>query len=123
MYARIGNLEILDSYTSSIELGDTVSVEAVVKNPLDWHHFYENITSIKPGSMTQFTVVTSTGERVVGVGNIVEIEKWSNKGKFGFKIKLRTGKRKSANSKRTRIQLPNETVIKRLENSIQVPAR
>ena len=123
MYARIGNLEILDSYTSNIELGDTVSVEAVVKNPLDWHHFYENITSIKPGSMTQFTVVTSTGERVVGVGNIVEIEKWSNKGKFGFKIKLRTGKRKSANSKRTRIQLPNETVIKRLENSIQVPAR
>jgi hypothetical protein len=123
MYARIGNLEILDSYASNIELGDTVSVEAVVKNPLDWHHFYENITSIKPGSMTQFTVVTSTGERVVGVGNIVEIEKWSNKGKFGFKIKLRTGKRKSATSKRTRIQLPNETMIKRLENSIQIPAR
>ena len=123
MYARIGRLEILDSYTSNIELGDTISVEAIVKNPLDWHHFYENITSIKPGIVTQFIVVTSSGERVVGVGNIVEIEKWSNKGKFGFKIKLRTSRRKSANTKRTRIKIPDETVIKRLEHSIQIPAR
>ncbi|HEY7081563.1 MAG TPA: hypothetical protein VH500_17870 [Nitrososphaeraceae archaeon] len=123
MYARIGSLEILDSYASNIELGDIVSVEAIVKNPLDWNHFYENITSIKPGIVTQFTVVTSSGERVVGVGNIVEIEKWSNKGKFGFKLKLRTSRHKSANIKRAKIHIPAETKVERLEPSIRIPAR
>jgi hypothetical protein len=123
MYVRIGNLEILDSYMSSIEIGDTVSVEALVRNPLDWHHFYENLISIKPGSTTHFTVVTRSGERVVGIGNIAEIDKWSNKGQFGFKIKLRTNKRKSARTKRA--QLPTSIGLedKTLERSLEIAAR
>ena len=43
------------------------------------------------------------GKRVVGIGNIAEIDKWSNKGQFGFKIKLRTNKRKSARTKPAQI--------------------
>ena len=123
MYARIGNLEILDSYMSSIELGDTVSVEALIRNPLDWHHFYENLASIKSGSATHFIVVTSGGERVAGIGNIAEIDKWSNKGQFGFKIKLRTNKRKSARTKRAQLQTSTGLQKKTLERSIEIAAR
>ena len=97
---------------SSIEIGDTVSVEALVRNPLDWHHFYENLTWIKPGNTTHFTVVTRSGERVVGIGNIAEIDKWSNKGQFGFKIKLRTNKRKSARTKPTNYRLHSDLKTK-----------
>ncbi len=123
MYVRIGNLEILDSYMSSIEIGDTVSVEALVRNPLDWHHFYETLTSINPGNTTHFTVVTKSGERVVGIGNVAEIDKWSNKGQFGFKIKLKTNKRKSASMKRA--QLPTSIGLedKTLEHSLEIAAR
>lgn len=123
MYVRIGNLEILDSYMSSIELGDTVSVEALIRNPLDWHHFYENLASIKLGSATHFIVVTSGGERVAGIGNIAEIDKWSNKGQFGFKIKLRTNKRKSARTKRAQLQTSTGLQKKTLEHSIEIAAR
>lgn len=123
MYVRIGNLEILDSYLSSIEIGDTVSVEALIRNPLDWHHFYENLTSIKPGSITHFTVVTNSGERVVGIGDIAEIDKWSNKGQFGFKIKLRTNRRKSARTKRAQLQTSIELKDKTLEHSLEIAAR
>jgi len=122
VYVRIGNLEILDSYMSSIELGDTVSVEALIRNPLDWHHFYENLASIKPGSATHFIVVTSGGERVAGIGNIAEIDKWSNKGQFGFKIKLRTNKRKSARTKRAQLQTSTGLQKKTLEHSIEIAA-
>ena len=123
MYVRIGNLEILDSYMSSIELGDTVSVEALIRNPLDWHHFYENLASIKRGSAAHFIVVTSGGERVAGIGNIAEIDKWSNKGQFGFKIKLRTNKRKSARTKRAQLQTSIGLQKKTLEHSIEIAAR
>jgi hypothetical protein len=123
MYVRIGNLEILDSYLSGIEIGDTVSVEALVRNPLDWHHFYENLTSIKPGNTTHFTVVTRSGERIVGIGNIAEIDKWSNKGQFGFKIKLRTIKHKSASTKRTQLQTSFRLEDKILERSLEIAAK
>lgn len=122
MYFRIGNLEILDSYLSSIEVGDMISAEALVRNPLDWHHFYENITSLKSGDITHFTVVTNSGERISGMGSITEIDKWSNKGQFGFKIKLRTNKRKLPSTKRLQPSA-NEIIYKNLERSMEVAAR
>ncbi len=123
MYVRIGNLEILDSYMSSIKIGDTVTVEALIKNPLDWHHFYENLNSIKPGNTTHFTVVTDGGERVVGMGNITEIDKWSNNGQFGFKIKLRTNKRKSVSMKRFTYRLQSDLKTKHWNANLEIAAR
>jgi hypothetical protein len=122
MYVRIGYLEILDSYISSISVGDMVTVEALIKNPLDWHHFYENLTSIKSGDTTHFTVVTAGGERVVGMGNITEIDKWSNKGQYGFKIKLRTSKQKSISMKRLPLRSSIDSNIKNLERKLEVTA-
>lgn len=120
MYVRIGYLEILDSYISSISVGDIVTVEALIKNPLDWHHFYENLTSIKSGDTTHFTVVTDDGERVVGTGNITEIDKWSNKGQYGFKIKLRTSKQKSVGMKRLPLRSSIDSNIKNLQRKLEV---
>ncbi|MGA9842370.1 MAG: hypothetical protein WBP64_18810 [Nitrososphaeraceae archaeon] len=122
MYVRIGYLEILDSYISSISVGDIVTVEALIKNPLDWHHFYENLNSIKSGDTTHFTVVTDGGERVVGMGNITEIDKWSNNGQYGFKIKLRTSKQKSVSMKRFPLRSSIDFKTKNLERKLEVTA-
>ncbi|MFZ0329521.1 MAG: hypothetical protein WAL66_19680, partial [Nitrososphaeraceae archaeon] len=115
-------LEILDSYISSISVGDIVTVEALIKNPLDWHHFYENLNSIKSGDTTHFTVVTDGGERVVGMGNITEIDKWSNNGQYGFKIKLRTSKQKSVSMKRFPLRSSIDFKTKNLERKLEVTA-
>jgi hypothetical protein len=76
----------------------------LVKNPLDWHHFYEKISLIKKGGKTDFTVVTREGDRLVGSGIVQEIEKWSNNGKFGFKIKVNITKQKSLADRRIKLQ-------------------
>src|ERR1051326_3191780 len=87
MYAKICGLELLPSYITELDIGDILSLQALVKNPLDWHHFYEKISLIKKGGKTDFTVVTREVDRLVASGIVLDMEKCSNDGKFGFKIK------------------------------------
>ena len=104
MYAKICGLELLSSYITELDIGDILSLQALVKNPLDWHHFYEKISLIKKGGKTDFTVVTREGDRLVGSGTVLDLEKWSNDGKFGFKIKVNITKQKSLADKRIKLQ-------------------
>jgi hypothetical protein len=102
MYAKLCNIEVLPSYIKEVAVGDILTVQALITNPLDWQHFYEKISTIKIGDRTDFTVVTQEGDRVVGSGNIVEVDKWSNRGQYGFKIKISVKKQKSLTDRRIR---------------------
>jgi hypothetical protein len=102
MYAKLCNIEVLPSYIKEVAVGDILTVQALITNPLDWHHFYEKVSTIKIGDRTDFTVVTQEGERVIGFGNIVEVDKWSNRGQYGFKIKISVKKQKSLRDRRIR---------------------
>lgn len=102
MYAKLCNIEVLPSYIKEVAVGDILTVQALITNPLDWHHFYEKVSTIKIGDRTDFTVVTQEGERVIGFGNIVEVDKWSNRGHYGFKIKISVKKQKSLSDRRIR---------------------
>jgi hypothetical protein len=102
MYAKLCNIEVLPSYIKEVAVGDILTVQALITNPLDWHHFYEKVSTIKIGDRTDFTVVTKEGERVIGFGNIVEVDKWSNRGRYGFKIKVSVKKQKSLTDRRVR---------------------
>jgi hypothetical protein len=104
MYAKICDLEMLSRYITDMVVGDVLVVQAQVTNPLDWHHFYEKISTIKKGDRTDFTVVTKEGERLVGSGGVKDLEKWNNDGKFGFKIKIDIKKQKSLSDRRLRLQ-------------------
>ncbi|MFZ0514953.1 MAG: hypothetical protein WAM14_25355 [Candidatus Nitrosopolaris sp.] len=106
MYAKICDLEMLSSYITDIVVGDVLVVQALVANPLDWLHFYEKISAIKKGNRTDFTIVTKEGERLVGSGEVKDLEKWNNNGKFGFKIKIAIKKQKSLSDRRLRLQQP-----------------
>ena len=102
MYAKLCNVEVLPSYIKEVAVGDVLTVQALITNPLDWHHFYEKISTLKIGDRTEFTVVTQEGDRVIGSGNILEVDKWSNRGQYGFKIKLSVKKQKSLTDRRRR---------------------
>jgi hypothetical protein len=102
MYAKLCEIEILSSYLSDISVGDMLSVQAFIRNPLDWHHFYDKLSTIKKESKTDFIVVTVEGDRIVGSGEVMDIEKWSNYGEFGFKIKIKIKKQKSLTDRRIR---------------------
>src|ERR671920_2605241 len=102
MYAKLCNIEVLASYINEVAVGDILTVQALITNPLDWHHFYEKVSTIKIGDRTDFTVVTPEGERVIGFGNIAEVDKWSNRGQYGFKIKISVKKQKSLTDRRIR---------------------
>jgi hypothetical protein len=102
MYAKLCNVEVLPSYIKEVAVGDILTVQALITNPLDWHHFYEKVSTIKIGGRTDFTVITQEGERVIGFGNIVEVDKWSNRGQYGFKIKISVKKQKSLSDRRIR---------------------
>ena len=102
MYAKLCNIEILESYIKEVSVGDKLTVQALITNPLDWQHFYEKISTIKRGDKTDFTVVTKEGDRLVGTGDIMEVEKWSNHGQYGFKIKIDVKKQKSLTDRRIR---------------------
>jgi hypothetical protein len=102
MYAKLCDIEVLPSYIKEVAVGDILTVQALIKNPLDWHHFYEKVSTIKIGDRTDFTVITQEGERVIGFGNIVEVDKWSNRGQYGFKIKISVKKQKSLTDRRIR---------------------
>ncbi len=103
MYARLCNIEILPSYISEVSVGDLLTVQALVTNPLDWNHFYEKILTIKKGDKSDFMVVTNEGDRLQGTGDIVEVDRWSNHGHYGFKVKINVKKQKSLTDRRTRV--------------------
>jgi hypothetical protein len=102
LYAKLCNIEILSSYIKDVSVGDMLTVQALITNPLDWQHFYEKISTMKKGEKTDFTVVTWEGDRLVGTGNIVEVNKWSNRGQYGFKIKIDVKHQKSLTERRVR---------------------
>lgn len=102
VYARFCNIEILSSYIKEVSVGDLLTVQALVTNPLDWQHFYEKISSINEGDRTDFMVVTAEGDRLQGYGDVVETGRWSNKGHYGFRIKILVKKQKSLSDRRTR---------------------
>ena len=102
MYAKLCDIEILSSYIKDVSMGDMLTVQALVTNPLDWQHFYEKISVIKQGDRTDFTIVTREGDRLVGSGDIVEVDKWSNRGQYGFKVKIEVKRQKSLTDRRTR---------------------
>ncbi len=102
VYAKLCSIEILSSYIKEVSVGDMLTVQALITNPLDWQHFYEKISTIKQGDKTDFTVVTKEGDRLVGSGEIVEVDKWSNRGQYGFKIKIDIKKQKSLTDRRIR---------------------
>jgi hypothetical protein len=102
VYAKLCNIEILSSYIKDVSVGDMLTVQALITNPLDWQHFYEKILTIKQGDKTDFTVVTGEGDRLVGTGDIVEVDKWSNNGHYGFKIKIDIKRQKSLTDRRIR---------------------
>jgi hypothetical protein len=102
MYAKVCQLEILSSYLTEVTVGDMLSVQSLITNPLDWHHFYDKISTIKKGDKTDFIVVTDEGERIAGSGEVIDMEKWSNHGHFGFKIKIKIKKQKSSSDRRIR---------------------
>ena len=104
MYAKLCDLEILSNYITDLSVGDILAVQALITNPLDWNHFYEKISIIKQGDKTDFTIVTYEGERLVGSGDVKEVEKWSNGSQFGFKIKVRIKKQKSLTDRRSKAQ-------------------
>lgn len=102
MYAKLCNIEILASYIKEVSVGDMLTVQALITNPLDWQHFYEKLSTLKQGEKTEFTVVTQEGDRLVGTGDILEVDKWSNRGQYGFKIKIDVRKQKSLTDRRIR---------------------
>jgi hypothetical protein len=111
MYAKLCNIEVLPSYIKEVAVGDILTVQALITNALDWHHFYEKVSTIKIGDRSDFTVITQEGERVTGFGNIVEVDKWSNRGHYGFKIKISVKKQKSLTDRRikapSKVKLPS----------------
>ncbi len=123
MYAKICDLEMLSSYITDIVVGDVLVVQALVANPLDWHHFYEKISTIKKGDRTDFTIVTKEGERLVGSGDVKDLEKWNNNGKFGFKIKITIKKQKSLSDRRLRLQRPNLQKSPQQTDLLAVPVK
>ena len=110
MYAKFCSIEILSSYIKEVSVGDLLTVQALVTNPLDWQHFYEKISSIREGERTDFMVVTAEGDRLQGYGDVVEMGKWSSKGQYGFRIKIRVRKQKSLSDRRTRA--PKKPTVK-----------
>ena len=123
MYAKICDLEMLSSYITDVVVGDVLVVQALVANPLDWNHFYEKISTIKKGDRTDFTIVTKEGERLVGSGDVKDLEKWNNNGKFGFKIKITIKKQKSLSDRRLRLQRPNWQKTTQQTDFMAVPVK
>ena len=117
MYAKLCNIEILSSYIKEVSVGDLLTIQALVTNPLDWHHFYEKISTIKKGDKTEFTVVTLEGDRLVGTGDIIEVDKWSNQGQYGFKVKIFVRRQKSLTDRR--IRGPGRTALEKVPPAIE----
>ena len=122
MYAKLCNIEVLPSYIKEVAVGDILTVQALITNALDWHYFYEKVSNIRIGDRTDFTVITPEGERVTGFGNILEVDKWSNRGQYGFKIKINVKKQKSLSNRRTKDYTKGKLSPVRSENELDVVA-
>ena len=88
MYAKICDMEMLSTYVTDVVVGDVLVVQALVANPLDWHHFYEKLLAIKKGNRTDFTIVTKEGERLVGSGEVKDLERWNTMVSLDSKSRL-----------------------------------
>lgn len=127
MYARLCNIEILQTYIKEVSMGDMLTIQALITNPLDWQHFYEKVSTIRKGDRTDFTVVTREGDRIVGTADVVEVEKWSDQGRYGFKLKLDVKKQKSLTDRRVRgpgkISKVAASAAKKTEVPSELPAQ
>jgi hypothetical protein len=122
MYAKLCNIEVLPSYIKEVAVGDILTVQALITNALDWHYFYEKVSNIRIGDRTDFTVITPEGERVTGFGNILEVDKWSNRGQYGFKIKINVKRQKSLSNRRTKDSTKDKLSSVQSENELDVVA-
>ncbi len=122
MYAKLCNIEVLPSYIKEVAVGDILTVQALITNALDWHYFYEKVSNIRIGDRTDFTVITPEGERVTGFGNILEVDKWSNRGQYGFKIKINVKRQKSLSNRRTKDSTKDKLSSVQSENELDVIA-
>ena len=122
MYAKLCNIEVLPSYIKEVAVGDILTVQALITNALDWHYFYEKVSNIRIGDRTDFTVITPEGERVTGFGNILEVDKWSNRGQYGFKIKINVKRQKSLSDRRTKYSTKDKLSSVQSENELDVVA-
>jgi hypothetical protein len=122
MYAKLCNIEVLPSYIKEVAVGDILTVQALITNALDWHYFYEKVSNIRIGDRTDFTVITPEGERVTGFGNILEVDKWSNRGQYGFKIKINVKRQKSLSDRRTKDSTKDKLSSVQSENELDVVA-
>jgi hypothetical protein len=122
MYAKLCNIEVLPSYIKEVEVGDILTVQALIRNALDWHYFYEKVSNIRVGDRTDFTVITPEGERITGFGNILEVDKWSNHGQYGFKIKINVKRQKSLSDRRTKGSIKEKPSSVRPENLLDATA-
>jgi hypothetical protein len=100
VYVKLDKLEIMGTHLVEVKVGDILSFEALVRNPLDWDHFFERIEMLKYHRNAHFTVVTREGDRIHGLGETISAEKWRNGVHFGFKIKVKIKKQKSLSDKR-----------------------
>ena len=122
MYAKLCNIEVLPSYIKEVAVRDILTVQALITNALDWHYFYEKVSNIRIGDRTDFTVITPEGERVTGFGNILEVDKWSNRGQYRFKIKINVKKQKSLSNRRTKDSTKDKLSSVRSANELHVVA-
>jgi hypothetical protein len=120
MYAKLCNIEVLPSYIKEVAVGDILTVQALITNALDWHYFYEKVSNIRIGERTDFTVITPEGERVTGFGNILEVDKWSNRGQYGFKIKINVKRQKSLSDRRTKDSTKDKLSSVQSENELDI---
>lgn len=114
MYVKLDQLELMGNLLEDLKVGDIVSFEGLVKNPLDWEHFFNRIEMLKYHRKTPFTLVTREGDRIQGIGEIVSIERWRNGIHFGFKIKVKVRKQKSLSDKRAHERIKNHALITEL---------
>jgi hypothetical protein len=76
------------------------------------------VSNIRIGDRTDFTVITPEGERVSGFGNILEVDKWSNRGQYGFKVKINVKRQKSLSDRRTRSSTKDKLSSVQSENEL-----
>jgi hypothetical protein len=114
VYVKLDQLEIMGTHLEDVRVGDILSLEAVIRNPLDWDHFYERIEVLQHHRKTPFTVVTREGDRIQGLGELISTEKWRNGAHLGFKIKVKVKRQKSLSDRRSHRRGNNPVVIPQL---------
>src|SRR3712207_386389 len=83
---------------------------------------HDALPIFRVGDRTDFTVITPEGERVTGFGNILEVDKWSNHGQYGFKIKISVKRQKSLSDRRTKGSIKEKLSSVQPENLLDATA-